>query len=114
MHNKLFEEEKVKKSFYTNGKVSIKLGPDETPPEGFWKGRTFNVNTWNKGKTAKEDSRIATNAANMAKTRKENGSYENPWNKDKTKETDPKKLETFRKNKLNFRIIYPNDLIIEK
>lgn len=29
-------------------------------------------------------------------------------------EIDPKKLETFRKNKLNFRIIYPNNLIIEK
>lgn len=90
MQDKLFEEEKVKKSFYTNGKVSIKLGPDETPPEGFWKGRTFNVNTWNKGKTAEEDPRIASNVANMTKTRKENGSYENPWNKNKTKETDPR------------------------
>lgn len=29
-------------------------------------------------------------------------------------ETDPKKLQTFRDNNLNFRIIYPNGLIIEK
>lgn len=29
-------------------------------------------------------------------------------------EIDPKKLNTFRKNNLNFKIIYPNGLIIEK
>lgn len=29
-------------------------------------------------------------------------------------EIDPKKLETFRRNNLNFRIIYPNGLVIEK
>lgn len=90
MTDKLFEEEKVKKEFYTNGVTSIKLAPDEPIPDGFWKGRTFKVNTWNKGKTKEEDPRIAQNVANMAETRKRNGSYENPWNKDKTKETDPR------------------------
>ena len=78
----------MKKVYYTNGITSIKIHPDEIPPEGFWRGRTFNVNTWNKGKTKEDDPRIAANVANMAKTRKENGSYENPWNKGLTKETD--------------------------
>ena len=51
MTDKLFEEEKVKKEFYTNGVTSIKLAPGDPIPDGFWKGRTFRVNTWNKGKT---------------------------------------------------------------
>lgn len=88
MNNKLFEEEKVKKEFYTNGIVSIKLAPGQPVPEGFWKGRTFNVNIWNKGKTKEEDPRIARNADNMVKTRQANGSYATPWNKGQTKETD--------------------------
>lgn len=70
MTDKLFEEEKVKKEYYTNGVISIKLAPGEPIPEGFWKGRTFRVNTWNRGKTKEEDHRIAQNAANMAETRK--------------------------------------------
>lgn len=78
----------MKKVYYTNGITSIKIYPHEQPPEGFWKGRTFNVNTWNKGKTKEDDPRIAENVNKMAKTRRENGSYETPWNKDKTKETD--------------------------
>lgn len=88
MPDKLFEKEKVKKEFYTNGVTSIKLAPGEPVPNGFWKGRTFRVNTWNKGRTKEEDPRIAQNVANMAETRKKRGSYDNPWNKGLTKETD--------------------------
>ena len=41
----------IKKHFYTNGIKTIKLSDDDPIPEGFYKGRTFKVNPWNKGLT---------------------------------------------------------------
>lgn len=49
------------------------------------------------------------------KKAKLSGEHSRYWNIIKWwTEIDPKKLETFRKNKLNFKIIYPNNLIIEE
>lgn len=67
------------KHFYTDGIKTIKLNDGDTIPEGFHKGRTFNVNTWNKGLT-KEDSRVAKNMEKCHKTRRERNNY-NSWNK---------------------------------
>lgn len=43
------ENKTIKKYFYTDGVKTIKLPEGSPIPEGFRKGRTFKVNTWNKG-----------------------------------------------------------------
>ena len=74
-----------KSRFYTDGVKTIKVKENETPPDGFRPGRTFNVNTWNKGLT-KDDPRVAKNIANMRQTRINNDSFHS-WNKGLTKDT---------------------------
>lgn len=84
MKFKLLEEPKSK--FYTNGEKTIKVKIGEEPPEGYYLGRTFNSNPWNKGLT-KEDPRVKANMDSVHNSRKENNSYI-AWNKGLTKETD--------------------------
>ena len=76
------------KKFYTDGRITIKrdIENGDVIPEGFILGRTFNVNTWNKGKTAKDDPRIKSAIESMVKTRRANDSYHS-YNKGLTKET---------------------------
>lgn len=52
-------EIKMTKKFYNDGVKTIKRDVDagDIIPEGFTLGRTFNVNTWNKGLTAETDER---------------------------------------------------------
>ena len=78
------------KKFYTDGVKTIKRDVDagDIIPEGFTLGRTFNVNTWNKGLTAETDERVRANGEATRATRIANESYV-PWNKGLTKETSP-------------------------
>ena len=82
-----FKLAEAKSHFYTDGIKTIKVKEGENPPEGFHLGRTFNVNTWNKGLTANTDPRVKANGQATAKTRKERNNY-NSWNKGLTKDTD--------------------------
>ena len=74
--------------FYTNGISSIKIKPGEEIPDGFHLGRTFKSKPWNNGLTADSNDRVKQNGEKTRQSRIDNGSYENPWNKGKTKETD--------------------------
>ena len=38
-----------KRKFYTDGVKTIRLRLTDAVPEGFWPGRTFHSNPWNKG-----------------------------------------------------------------
>lgn len=83
----MINQEKTSK-FYTNGSLTIKVKPGEEIPDGFYLGRTFNHNPWNRGLTKDTDDRVKLNGEKTATTRHSNGSYENPWNKGLTKDTD--------------------------
>ena len=78
------------KKFYTDGVKTIKRDVEagDIIPEGFTLGRTFHVNTWNKGLTAETDERVRANGEATRATRVANESYV-PWNKGLTKETSP-------------------------
>lgn len=73
---KVLKETKYKN--YTNGIETIRVYDGEEPPEGYWHGRTFNANPWNKGLT-KEDPRVAANLEAGRKTYVT--SNHTPWNK---------------------------------
>lgn len=81
--------------FYTDGVKTIKVKDGDIPPVGYKPGRTFNVNTWNKGLT-KDDPRVAKNVANMRQTRIDNDSYHS-WNKGLTKETSTSLMQVSQK-----------------
>ena len=70
--------------FYTDGIKTIKVFENDTPPSGFYPGRTFKVNPWNKGHTAETDPRVKNGALKSGNTRKERKVQ--PWNKGLTKE----------------------------
>lgn len=74
------------KKFYTNGIKTIKLNPEDEIPKGYHLGRTFKVNTWNKGLT-KDDPRVKKNTHNCYLTRKAKNNYQS-WNKGLSKETN--------------------------
>lgn len=82
--------------FFTDGVKTIKLKPGDEIPDGFHLGRTFNVNTWNRGLTAQNDERVRKNTQLMRDTRIKNGSY-NSWNKGLTKNTHPSLLTVSQK-----------------
>lgn len=86
-----------KKHFYTNGVKSIKLSDDEEIPEGFYKGRTFNSNPWNRGLT-KEDTRVAKYLENNPSLFKKGNKS---WNEGLTKETDERLKIVGEKNKIS-------------
>lgn len=72
---------------------------------------TFEHNTHPYNPNDPSDVREADNLRIKAEKLSNNNRY---WNALKWwTEIDPQKLETFRKNKLNFCIIYPNNLIIK-
>lgn len=76
----------MKFKYYTDGQKTIKVKIGDTPPLGFYPGRTFKVNTWNKGLKAETDPRVRKNIENSLKTRSTR-TY-TPWNKGLTKEMD--------------------------
>ena len=76
----------MSKHFYTDGIKTIKLEDGDVIPDGFYRGRTFNSNPWNKGLTKEDDDRIAKNAINMRETRIKGGSFIS-WNTGLTKDT---------------------------
>lgn len=78
--------DKIKKKFYTNGVKTIKLPVGELPPDGYYPGRTFNVNPWNKGLTKETDERVKLNVEKSTKTRNEH--HYPAWNKGLTMEND--------------------------
>ena len=82
--------------FFTNGIKTIKLKPGDEIPDGFYPGRTFNVNTWNKGLTAETDDRVRANANATRDTRIKNNSYHS-WNKGLTKETNKSLMSVSQK-----------------
>ena len=98
----IYDGEKVK--FFTDGVKTIKLKPGDEIPIGFHPGRTFNVNTWNKGLTAETDERVKANGQAARNTRIKNNNY-NSWNKGLTKDTNDslkivsQKLSDYRKGK---------------
>lgn len=75
-----------KRKFFTDGEKTVKLKPGDEIPDGFYPGRTFNVNTWNKGLTAETDPRVKANsdAAHATLRQKQYPA----WNKGLTKDTD--------------------------
>lgn len=73
--------------FYTDGQKTIKIKDGDEIPNGFYPGRTFNSNPWNKGLTASTDERVRDNIQKSLDTKAKNGYYK-PWNKGLTKETD--------------------------
>lgn len=77
------KENKIKKHFYTNGEKTIKLADGDPIPDGYWKGRTFNQNSWNRGLT-KDDPRMKNIMNNLKPFKK----GQEPWNKGQTKETN--------------------------
>ena len=77
----------MSKHFYTDGIKTIKLEDGDVIPEGFYRGRTFNSNPWNKGLTKEDDERVAQNANAMRETRIKDGSFVS-WNTGLTKETN--------------------------
>ena len=80
-----------KYKYYTNGIKTIKLTADDLIPEGYYLGRTFKSNPWNKGLT-KDDPRVANNLKNSIKTQFKKG--EPAWNSGLTKQDDNRILET--------------------
>ena len=78
-----------KTKFFTNGSKTIKLKPGDEIPDGFYLGRTFKTNPWNKGLTKETDERVVKNAEHTSQGLKGNI----PWNKGLTKETN-KSLQT--------------------
>ena len=78
---------KLKYTIYNNGERDVRVYDGDIPPEGFIKGSHYHKIAWNKGLTAKDDSRVALNTSNAHETRRQNGSYI-AWNKGLTKETD--------------------------
>ena len=98
------ENKPIKKYFYTDGVKTIKLPEGSPIPEGFRKGRTFKVNTWNKGLKASEDERVRLNHEHATQTRKKNNNYTS-WNKGLTKENNESlnqvsiKMSEYRKGK---------------
>ena len=91
------------KHFYTDGIKTIKLEDGQPIPEGFKLGRTFKVNTWNKGLTKETDERVKSNCEKCHKTRKEKHNYKS-WNRGLTKDTNTslktvsEKMSIYRQN----------------
>ena len=77
--------------FYTNGEKTIKIYDVSTVPDGFYPGRTFKSNPWNRGLTKENNEKIK----NYSEKLKVSSSFllREPWNKGKTKETDEKLAE---------------------
>ena len=75
------------KKFYTDGIKTIKLSENDPIPKGFYPGRTFKSNPWNKGLTADIDDRVRINAEHCHQTRRKTNNYHS-WNKGLTKETN--------------------------
>lgn len=75
---------KVKKHYYTDGSVTIKVAEGEEIPFGFHKGRTFKSNPWNRGLTKETDDRVKDNAQKTSIGKK--NSKCQPHNKGKTKD----------------------------
>ena len=48
----------MKKHYYTNGVSTIKVEDGQKPPDGFYKGRTFKSNPWNKGLTKESSEKV--------------------------------------------------------
>lgn len=90
--------------FFTDGVVTVKLKKGDSIPIGFYPGRTFKSNPWNKGLTSATDERVKKNTDATHKTRREKGNYV-PWNKGLTKEdseilqTVSQKVSAYRKGK---------------
>lgn len=84
-------------TYYTNGEKTIKVKPDQTPPEGFYKGQHYKRPAWNKGLSAKTDERVKNNVEKAHATR--NKHYHAPWNKGLTKETDERVAKNSQKLK---------------
>lgn len=102
LEDNIYNVDSVK--FFTDGVKTIKLKPGDIIPDGFHQGRTFNVNTWNKGLTAETDERVKANGQATRNTRIANNSYKS-WNKGLTKDTNDslkivsQKISNYRKGK---------------
>ena len=89
--------------WYTNGIKTIKIYEDDEIPDGFYPGRTFKSNPWNKGLTKETDERVATNGKSTSKGMLEKQLI--PWNKGLTKENSEslqrvsEKVSIYRKGK---------------
>lgn len=70
----------MKFKWYTDGTSTVRVSENSSPPAGYWVGRTFKTNPWNKGKTKAEDSRIRASSSSFQKGHKS-------WNEGLTKET---------------------------
>lgn len=89
-----YNGEKIK--FFTNGEKTIKLKPGDEIPDGFYIGRTFNSNPWNKGLTAETDERVKSNGQATKVSRLKSNNYKS-WNTGLTKETDDRLKDISKK-----------------
>lgn len=78
---------KTKKRFYTNGVKTIKLSDCDKIPDGFYLGRTFKSNPWNKGLSADSNLKVKLNTESCHRTRRLKNNYIS-WNTGLTKETN--------------------------
>ena len=76
--------------FYTNGIKTIKIYEGMAIPEGFYRGRTYKSNPWNKGLTKDTSEKVKKNSEKAHQTR-DKKNYP-AWNKGLTKETDERVL----------------------
>lgn len=104
----IYDCDKVK--FFTNGIKTIKLKPGDEIPEGFYPGRTFNSNPWNKGLTAETDERVKANGQATKEARIKNGSYIS-WNTGLTKDTDERVAKNAEATKNGVKAKYGVDNI---
>lgn len=74
--------------WYTDGIKTIKVYVDTIIPDGFYPGRTYRVNTWNKGLTKYTDDRVKLNGQATGATRRKRFANNeiSVWNKGLTKE----------------------------
>lgn len=75
-------------TYYTNGIKTIKIYSDRSDqiiPDGFYAGRTFKNNPWNKGLTKNTSEKVKMNTDACHRTRKNKNNYLS-WNKGLTKE----------------------------
>lgn len=81
--------------WFTDGVKTIKVYDDQNVPDGYYPGRTFNTNPWNKGLTKDTDGRVLKYSEARNETLKNNPQI--PWNKGLTKETNSSLLMVSQK-----------------
>lgn len=90
--------------YYTNGVSTIRIPENQEPPIGYWRGRTFKSNPWNKGLTKESSEKVLQNTNHAQETRR-NRNY-TAWNKGLSKSTDSRVSINYEKSTATLRSRY--------